>query len=601
MRKKAHRNKIIAAFIVVFFISASALAYLYFDAKKEALIKNFLSVIEDELSKYAGLKVSIGDISGGFSRGITLEDINISRQDGNRLVEIKKLVLNYRIWNLFLGQFNTLNRVEIIYPKIFLAKNLNSNTDSVFAGTTAVKQKILFSKFSKYILFPRPVNIYIYGGVIESAGGANLTEGLKGSATFDGNDLIFHDVTASIKGVKLILSGAIKRLFLNNPELSLSAYLENEFAKGLVGVSGDFGAISLDGSLVFLGDIPAAFNGKYFTDDQFFLINRINFADSAYLKGDINFKEAVSRINLDISGGNADIVADFSKYPDILYNASVNHIKLGDFDFVTEINCYTHFEKNFLCRIDTDGLIINYKPYGKFTGEISADENLVELKSMNFGDEFECSGFIGREKPFYGEFEIAIKDLLLEKFLELVPSSGNTKVAGVLNANFKIKGDLKGSFSEGRLELADGTIGNVNFERMITDLKGRDSILSLDGSRIKVKNGFLIMSGFIDTRKFGKSNLLEDIKITTDNNAIVFEGWDITKDKDANEVNLSKPVGKDFNISLKTKTKSDDAMNKENKVSELELKYKLESEDSFLMKLKGQNEEFIGIEHKIKF
>ncbi len=602
MRNRHGKNRRLIL-LTMLLVVLLAQAFLYFDAKKDTLISNFLITIETVVSKNTGLIVKIGDIEGGFARDIGIRDIRVSKVSNNKLeniLEIKTLTFNYKIWDIFLKNYDVLSHIEIDGPRLYLVKDLQDsfykqNFDKLDLA------KIFLTKFPEYILWHKPLGIFVSDGAILNSEGKYVLNNLNGNIIFDNKDIILDKVKGRFFDTETILSGRIRNVFFG-PELTMSGLIKNNDFNGFIDIAGDTRSILVSGNTVIFNDLLTKFDVEYFIDNQFLNIYNVDIDSKRLLSGQFDLKELVSNFDIKLFEGDIDLAVDFSGFPEVFYDARIDHCKVGNFDFVTRVFCSSNIERDISIKLASDELIVNYKPYGKLTGEAIINKDRFEVKNLDLTDEFSFSGFIDNKKPYNGQLAFSINKLDLVKFLQLFPASERAGITGILNAKFEIKGNLKENISKGRIEVNSGTIGNVDFEKMTTSLTGRDSILKIEDSRIKVKNGYLLLSGFLDTNKIGKSSFLENLQVTTDNNTIVFDGWDIAKRNEKDEVSLSKQVGKDFDINLKTWTRRDnDNENPETKRSEVEFKYKVKSEDNLIMKLKGQNEEFIGMEHKVKF
>ena len=82
--------------------------------------------------------------------------------------------------------------------------------------------------------------------------------------------------------------------------------------------------------------------------------------------------------------------------------------------------------------------------------------------------------------------------------------------------------------------------------------------------------------------------------------AINWDGWDTNKVHNIREVSMKKRISDDIDINFKKFTSEDTIDESLKSKDEVQLEYKLHPNDS-LKVMVGQDEEFLGIEHKDKF
>ncbi|MEA3560404.1 MAG: hypothetical protein U9R31_01340, partial [Candidatus Omnitrophota bacterium] len=166
-----------------------------------------------------------------------------------------------------------------------------------------------------------------------------------------------------------------------------------------------------------------------------------------------------------------------------------------------------------------------------------------------------------------------------------------------IKADFRLSGPLANPEVKGRFESKNGFLTKLgNYDSMNVNLNGNAKFLTIHESRIYRGKGSFTVDGEIN---FEKKNIFEDIKVTAKSGILVWSGWEVSREKAGHEVRLGRDIGEDFRINFKTYL--DEKTNSYHTGEhEVELEYMLSNEKSFKMRMK-EDENFLGLEHKIKF
>ncbi len=94
---------------------------------------------------------------------------------------------------------------------------------------------------------------------------------------------------------------------------------------------------------------------------------------------------------------------------------------------------------------------------------------------------------------------------------------------------------------------------------------------------------------------------MENLKISTDEKTIIWEGWDISKTDESGELTLSKGVEGGIKVGFKTYMRDETAYETIRPQDELSLEYKILDEDGAFQFKTKEKEDFFGIIKKYKF
>jgi hypothetical protein len=256
-----------------------------------------------------------------------------------------------------------------------------------------------------------------------------------------------------------------------------------------------------------------------------------------------------------------------------------------------------HFEG----EIEARDLTVNDKPFFDIRGSYMISEGLVSLPSLKLGNEFSVSGSVGLRMPHLLDAVITANNVGVSRILSYFDAQDAIKMTGVLNGKFELKGPLKKVRLDARMDIRDGTIMTLDFDRLSATLKGDGPLIRIEDSRITRQSGYFSLGGEIDLGKAGKGNVFENVKMTTDDTAIVWDEWDLTKAQGAQELRMNKKVSEEFNLGFKKVTAGDQSVDESLRPGDsVQVEYKLQPNDSLKVEV-GQDTNFFGLQHKDRF
>ena len=253
----------------------------------------------------------------------------------------------------------------------------------------------------------------------------------------------------------------------------------------------------------------------------------------------------------------------------------------------------------FSGKLFSRGITLDSNPVKAIRGSFKIREDKLEIESLRLGTSYELKGTSSLVRPFMTDFRFEIKRADI-KDLAIIARLKNPDIAlGIMNGAFNIKGPLANLFSDGILESRNGKIGPVGYDLASIRFEGLGPIINIVDSRVKQNSGTLTMEGYMDLRNIKEGNLLDGLSVKSDMKTILWDGWDITKEG-TDKLSMTKEVSDKVRIGFKTMTREPFTtyQDKENP-EEMSLEYKMGAEN-LKMRLK-ENEEFLGVEHNVKF
>jgi hypothetical protein len=192
------------------------------------------------------------------------------------------------------------------------------------------------------------------------------------------------------------------------------------------------------------------------------------------------------------------------------------------------------------------------------------------------------------------KFETLVNSLKL-KFLPLT---------GEVSGEINFKGEPSRIGSKGHLSIEQGTISDINFERMDLIFHGQGREIDIEDSSISQEKGkVLTMRGKVFLGEEGRQNMME---IKPSPTGFIWEGWNIEKDADRMEFSMGRKLAKNWYLNFFTpidnvhKFPLLEGPPRPDTAEKAELQYKLDEERRLKLRWRDK-EEFIGLEQKFKF
>lgn len=335
------------------------------------------------------------------------------------------------------------------------------------------------------------------------------------------------------------------------------------------------------------------------------LIGYVNLAD----KSRIDFSGEVKgdRFNIEIKPAKGTLRAEgvISDTGDLEVNFKANHLELFGFDIVGDAALHAKAAGAQLGyaegELEAKNLVVNYNPFLDLKASYRMKGGVFEISDFNFGDSFKGRGNISLKKPFNTDLVMMVNNVSLSWLLSRLSAKDTSAVlSGTLNAKFELKGPVSNLKSNSHLEIRKGTIAKLEFDYLSATLKGDGPIIRIEDSRITRESGYFTLGGEMDLRKIGKNALFSNIKITSDDRAITWDGWNEKKVNDVQEYSMKKKINDDINLNFKTFVTEEKVDASVRDTDKVQVEYKLHSNDSLRMTL-SQDSDFFGFEHKDKF
>ena len=282
-----------------------------------------------------------------------------------------------------------------------------------------------------------------------------------------------------------------------------------------------------------------------------------------------------------------------------------DHLKARGLDITTHVEIKGDVERQgrdltgVKGRIRTQRSVVNYTPFEEMDIFYHLSKESLEILSFKIGEDVQLVGRVDIGAPHDVEFLIKMDESDPSGLFKWVQNEKRRLIPGRMSGRIRIHGPLASASSSGYLRLVDGYFGDVDYEVSNIKIEGEGADISVIDSRIHRKEGHLLMEGDVDLAMFGERNIFQDLIIKSDEETIIWNGWDITREKGGDDLRMGKDIGEDFRINFNTFV-NDETVYEEKEGKGLELEYKIKEHESLKMRLES-DDEFLGVEHRKKF
>ena len=372
-------------------------------------------------------------------------------------------------------------------------------------------------------------------------------------------------------------------LLEKNSSTYIKFSMRNNGLAGFLGIEGDLLDSRVTGYLTGLGKEKVEFSGR--------------------IKGDI------FDIEVRVKAGAFRAIGTIAESGDIKINLKVNHLKLGHYDIVCDADLKNRFTRapdgagggTLEGEFATRSLILNYKPLPDMQAKYRVAHGTVEIENISLGESFKVYGTASVKKPNDIDLTLIANNVSLEWLMKSFGAEEALEVlSGTMNGKFEFKGPVKSLKMNSHFEIRKGKMATLDFDSLSANLRGDLPFVRIEDARITRESGYFALAGEMDMSKIGKASLFKDVKLTSDDNAITWDSWDVAKRPDTQEISMRKKLNEDFDVGFK-KVIADDKIDASQRSSdEVRLDYKLQPNDSLKVTV-GQESNFFGFEHKDKF
>ncbi len=558
-RRINRRRKILLA--VLLFLSLATWLY----AKRDRVFEEFKRSAEKTLSRQLQLEIKIGRFDTGLFRKISFRDLSISDQAKNFRIVARRTYFDFSVWDILLKKYGALEYISL-------------RVDGV-------------DFFRKDFRFPLRVSYAeasLKDGILEVH---NLRGYLNGNIPFE------------LEGTLALQAGNSPRIAASCRFLSVSPDRRvPAFLPAVISLNGDLHRLFLKGS----GEDPGApaFNieGDIKLKDQWFSFVLLPPTVSPGWTEEYLAENAGGMSSARIFERSPRIVlsGNFSQSNRFNIRLGLEHVRFS----TNELLCNILLEGEFIPRqnilegkVYSSGSLLNYLPLPEFEGFYRLRGESLEISHLKWTDSLILSGNLDFTDAVSGRLLISINNFNLAHFASIYYPQWNAwgSVDGKVNLDIS-----KGEFiTQGDITFSEGLLGPFKFKGGRVQFDGRNGILRIKESRVYQEGGYLDITGEVNLKRLGKPDFGKKLVLASNQDNIKWQGWSISRKDDSGTIAVDKGIDDKFSIAFRSYMRNSVGMTDERR-DEFDLEYKLRDDKSLKIRLK-ENEELLGVEHKVRF
>lgn len=558
MRKMLlYRRKIVVESIILLIIIGSL--FLYLEKKEEVFLREFRYYLLNRLEKELNVKLDIQHMDGGFFDNITLKNIKLTKEldaKSSVVFEANTIDIYYRLWGM------AIDRVSVLRP------------------------------FKKFMHPQRNIRVNIQNGRFSFFGSKPFINDLSGAILVREHGIVCNNISARLWNIPIKLKGQIFNSY-SNPTLDLRLQFMKGPVEGSFNINNHLKEPSINGNIKIYNN-SINIDGKLTSQNGILNIERFFISDNVIVNGFFDFVQHLCQLDIiiendigptlaDYQPGFVKVMFDFGRLPYIKTDIKLDHIKIGNVDVVSNIALKTNIKiegsklNSIKSELATSTTIVNYKPFKEVEAFFEFSNSILRVLYFKLGDNYNISGKINLNKPPYdANCALYFNNADLNDLALMLGVAPKDPLLGVVSGRINFNGPLNRISTKGDVNIKNGELGDIKYESMAVELEGIGAIIDIKEARLITKDsGTLLLDGRIDLRRLAScGNPIESLKLKTDQQNIIWAGWDIAKTPTSSQLNIGKSLGEELKLNFKafTEKKDEKAFDKnEPKPSDIEI------------------------------
>jgi len=559
--------------LVVVFVVASLFFLIY--TRQDRFRFMFKANLEQSFAEMTGAKVSIRAVSGNPFKKIIFKGLRFDF--GRYGLDFDIARLEYSLFDIMSGKESAISKTETVMT---LGKgSLRLENKALISRQIRGKIRLMQGK----IILDK-ITFRVFDQLLSSIEGEIMTDSrpyrlkliMEAEPFFDNDKPLFKKIRMSVNGPldNLNLRGKIERPHAK--DIHVSSYLihENEM----------FNIGSRLGIEAEKGDI-----------------NHIISMDA-----EVDIEKETFNTVLIPNDGRVFVSGDYSKFGTVKVDIENQHLKIFGFDFsnivhllgkvVFRDSVFSHF----LIDIDTEASILNYSPMDEIASSFLIDKRSIRVIYLKIGDIVAASGNFNIKPPRKAQVKVNFSDFNLEMPF-LLADKENPGISGKLSGEILISGLLSKPDMGIKLTAANGRFDPIAYDIMLINGDGTWPYLNIYDSRITHGDSSLMLEGELDLTKISDESFMDNVSITTDDNTIQWEGWDITNVDESREFSLKRGLSNGVSVGYKNYMDDETKYGIDKPRDEFQLEYDLLDDESVIEFRAKEDEEFLGFSKKYSF
>ncbi len=333
-----------------------------------------------------------------------------------------------------------------------------------------------------------------------------------------------------------------------------------------------------------------------------------------------------NRIRVEIEGMNLSIGNPPMKFEgvDISFvddsfelQLPVSHMNLNGADFSTVLRASGHFESgdrfdsnSFVGQFKTEGTVVDWKPMSRESSfDFSFSSEKFEIHSTDLLGGVHLDGKVDFLEDFALDLQLKATNFPLSNVAEFLNADKHMTQSGSVDLDLRFSGSPWAPAVDAHVSIYDGWVSERRFKSMVINATGAYPLVRLTGSRMILEDGssMKIPDASLEVKDLFKGHTYRALVAGgSAQETVVTENWEFSRPKDFNdktefvmEHSLSDGAKVRFR---KFNQDESDVLNEDPEKQKVEVgfEYRLLGQESIKVDVR-QDEEIVGVEHKMKF
>jgi hypothetical protein len=545
------------------FLVIAALTY----AKRDRIFGEFRQFIQNTISQQLRIQVEVGGFESGFLRRISFRDLSISDKSGNFRLLAKGVRFNFWVWDVLFKRYRNFNHLSLVAEDVDFFRQNSRLPLNISAATVYFADGVLRIEHLRGAL----------NGKIPFEITAEIEHFLEASPRMEISCRFFSPPAQKIIPVSLPALIYLKG-DLNN--LILQGYWQ-EREKSFFDIEGQIQPLNRLFSFIILPREDSTDSFSHYVLEE-----------GRKISSSSRILEHPSRIIL---------TGDFSRPNHLNIKLSLEHLRVLNNDLLSNIFLENEFvaQENLMQgKIYSSGTVLNYQPLPEFNGFYKISGTTLRISSFKWAG-FLLSGLINLDPELRGNLLMLINNFNLGNFVRIYYPQWDSW--GLLQGRLALDINASQILSRGEFGFSEGLIGTFKFRGGRINIEGENSLLRLKDSRIYQENGYLDLSGEADLKRLGKPDFGKKLMMSQNSkDNMDWQGWNISRRPDREGVAFDKEIDEKLSVGFKAYMNNEVNIGNRDNPNEMDLEYRLKEDKRLKIRLKD-NEELLGVEHKVKF
>lgn len=370
---------------------------------------------------------------------------------------------------------------------------------------------------------------------------------ISGTIMVTADEIHIQKVTFEYNRLPVEVSGWIKQ-FSTSPQLDIRVGIGRDVLRSVFQINGGLDGSNLSGKIQLPGkEVPVT--GKLTVDGTRFSLENVRIAQFYGSQGQFDFLKGTFHFYLERENQRIDLGLNLKDW-NIGFLTQLDHMPFFGADLVTRAHfrlqpdpdLWKKNEWGFNGSIKTDYLVLDQAPFPDFEGEFHAVPSRLELLDFHWGEGYGLAGSLGLKPPFLLDAAVTLKGIQLAELKSVFARPLPENFKGLADGEVKLKGENWKAEVEGDITVTEGSIGNIDYDRVTLHFYGLPPYLKLKDSRLKKGLRTFYLDGGLDV---SSDNVFHDVRVASSEKILLWSGKELTTSEKGSQAAKRRPADAD--------------------------------------------------------